>query len=189
VSTELDLRALRLDLAQRSRWNIGYFCSGFIFWVYATAVGLIYPLSSARFFWLVGTFCIFPVAIAASRLLRADPFSKGNALGELVGYSHMSAISLTLPLVLLACFYMPEAMLLVMAICYCVDFYVMTWAFGSPLFGLHAVTRTVLVSLVWFAFPAWRLPLIPLIVAAAYLVTVVLIPILNKRFLANRIDQ
>jgi len=184
--TAFELLTLRTELAQRSRWNIGYFYSGFTFWVYVAVVGSILPLSNARLYWLVGTFFIFPVALAFSRALRADPFCKGNSLGDLVGYSHMSVIAFTLPLVILACIYFPEAMLLVMAICYCVDFYVMTWAFGSPLFALHAAIRTLLVSVVWFALPEWRVLAIPLIVAAAYLVTAVLIPPLNRRFLKDR---
>lgn len=53
---------------------------------------------------------IFPVAVALSRLLRADPFSNGNALGELVGHTHMSVITLTFPMVIAAFVYMPEAM-------------------------------------------------------------------------------
>jgi hypothetical protein len=135
------LHSLRIDLARRSQWNIGYFCSGFVFWVYAAVVGGSQPLPMARIYWLVGSMVIFPVAVALSRLLRADPFSNGNALGELVGHTHMSVITLTFPVVIAAFVYMPEALPLVMAIAYCVDFYVMTWAFGTPLFGVHAAVH------------------------------------------------
>jgi hypothetical protein len=97
------LHSLRTDLAQRSQWNIGYFCSGFVYWVYAAVVGGSYPLPTARIYWLVGSMFIFPVAVALSRLLRADPFSNGNALGELVGHTHMSVITLTFPVVIGVC--------------------------------------------------------------------------------------
>jgi hypothetical protein len=50
---------------------------------------------------------------------------------------------------------------LVMAIAYCVDFYVMTWAFGTPLFGVHAAVRTLVVTLIWFAWPQWRMVAMP----------------------------
>jgi hypothetical protein len=177
------LNLLRVDLARRSKWNIGYFASGFLFWVYAAAIGWIFPLLVARVYWLVGTFFIFPVAVGISHLLRADPFSKGNALGEVVGYTHMSIITMTLPLVLSAFIYFPEAMVLVMAIAYCLDFYLMTWAFGSPLFGLHAALRTLAVTIIWFAVPEWRASALPLVVAMAYLVTVMLIPPLLRQWL------
>ena len=180
------LDSLRVDLARRSKWNIGYFCSGFLCWVYAAAIGSVFPLLVARVYWLVGTFFIFPVAVGISHLLRADPFSKGNALGEVVGYTHMSIIAMSLPLVLSAFIYFPEAMVLVMAIAYCLDFYLMTWAFGSPLFGLHAALRTLAVTIIWFALPAWRASALPLVVAAAYLVTVVLIPPLLRQWLKEQ---
>jgi Family of unknown function (DUF7010) len=180
------LHSLRIDLARRSQWNIGYFCSGFVFWVYAAVVGGSHPLPIARIYWLVGSMLVFPVAVALSRLLRADPFSNGNALGELVGHTHMSVITLTFPVVIAAFVYMPEAMPLVMAIAYCVDFYVMTWAFGTPLFGVHAAVRTPVVTLIWFAWPQWRMVAIPAFVALAYLFTVALIPPLRRRWMRQR---
>jgi hypothetical protein len=177
------LLPVRIDLAERSQWNIGYFISGFVFWVYVTVTAYLLPLDTARFYWLAGTFLIFPCAVAISRLLRADPFSKGNALGELVGYTHMSVVALTLPLVVIALFYQPHTLTLFMAICYCIDFYVMSWAFGTRLFGLHAAMRTVLVTGVWFAWPQGSSLAIPIIVALAYLTTVILIPPLRTRWL------
>ena len=57
------LRSLRIDLARRSQWNIGYFCSGFVFWVCAAVVGGSHPLPIARIYWLVGSMLIFPVAV------------------------------------------------------------------------------------------------------------------------------
>jgi len=184
--TNTSLQLLRNDLAQRSKWNLGYFCSGLVFWTYASAVGLFFPLSIARVYWLVGTFFIFPLAVAISRILRADPFSKGNALGDVVGYTHMSVIVMTFPLIVLTFVYIPEAMVVVMAISYCLDFYVMTWAFGTPLFILHAAFRTLAVTVIWFAWPEWRTSAIPAVVAFAYLVTVILLPLLHRRWLRNQ---
>lgn len=178
------MRAVRIDLAKRSSWNIGYFVSGLVFWLYVAIVAASVPLEVARIYWLVGTFFIFPVAVLASRLLGVDPFSKGNALGEFVGYTHMSVITLTFPIVLASFLYFPEAMVLIMAILYCVDFYVMTWAFGSRIFGIHAAARVVAVTAIWFALPTGRDVVVALTVAVAYLVTVALIPPLRRRWLA-----
>ena len=177
------LQRLRIDAARRGKWNIGYFAAGAVFWIFAAAVGLTYELERARLFWLVGTFLIFPVAVVASRLAGADPFTKGNPLGDLVGYTHMSVIAMTFPLVLASFLFAPEALLLVMAIAYCLDFYVMSWAFGTRLFGVHAAVRVVVVSLIWFALPEWRFSLLPGVVALLYLGTVGLIPILRHRWL------
>lgn len=179
------LNELRVDAARRGKWNIGFFAAGLVFWIYAAAVGYLFELQTARIYWLVGTFAIFPAAVAFSWLFKADPFTKGNALGDLVGYTHMSAIALTLPLVGAAFLYFPDAMLLVMAIAYCVDFYVMTWAFGTRLFGLHAAIRTVGVSVIWFALPDLKYTALPAFVALCYLVTLILSPVLRQRWLSE----
>jgi len=174
---------LRVDAAIRGKWNIGFFVAGAIFWIGATIVGQIYDLTNARVFWLVGTFFILPVAVLASRLFGADPFTKGNALGQLVGYTHMSVIAMTFPIIALCFVYYPDAMLLVMAIAYCLDFYVMSWAFDTRLFGIHAVVRVVLVSLIWFAAPEWRMNVLPGLVAFLYVVTVVVSIPMRRRWL------
>jgi len=183
--TDNTLQPLRVDLAERSFWNLGYFVAGLIFWLYVTAINIYFPLEKAKFYWFVGTFFIFPIAVLVSRLLGADPFSKGNHLGELVGYTHMSLIALTFPIVIFSLIYFPEAMILILAVAYCLDFYVMTWAFDSPLFGIHAAARVIIVAIIWFAQPDWREILIPATVAFAYLVTVILIPILRRKWLVQ----
>ena len=182
---DLELSELRKDLAIRSFWNIGFFIAGFLFWIFVLVTGQIYALEQSKVFWLVGTFFIFPVAVFASKIVGADPFTKGNRLADLVGYTHMSAIALSLPLILASFLYFPEAMLLVMAIAYCIDFYVMSWAFGTRIFGVHAAARVLLVSIVWFILPSLREIIIPGIVAVAYLVTVLLIPMVRRKWLRD----
>lgn len=180
-----NMQSLQIDLARRSFWNIGYFIAGLVFWIYVVIVARYFPIQVAKTFWLIGTFGIFPVAVLASKLIGADPFTKGNRLADLVGYTHMSVVAMTLPIVVAAYVYFPEAMLFVMAIAYCLDFYVMSWAFGTPIFGVHAATRVALVSLIWFAWPEWRTTALPAVVALAYLLTVICIPFLRTRWLAR----
>ena len=180
---DLKLYELRKDLAIRSFWNIGSFIAGFLFWILVLLTGQLYPLEQAKLLWLVGTFFIFPIALIASKILGAEPFTRGNLLADLIGYTHMSVIALSFPLVIASFVYFPEAMLLVMAIAYCIDFYVMSWAFGTKIFGIHAAVRVLLVSVVWFAFPAIRLVAIPIIVAFSYLATVALIPVVRRKWL------
>lgn len=95
----------------------------------------------------------------------------------------MSVIALSFPVVIASFAYFPEAMLLIMAIAYCIDFYVMSWAFDTRIFGIHAVARVLLVSIIWFAFPTLRLVAIPVIVAFAYFATVLLIPAARRKWL------
>ncbi len=132
---------------------------------------------------VAGTFLIFPLAVLFSKLFKADPFTKGNSIGELVGFTHMSVIALSFPIIILTAIYLPSALILVMAILYCLDFYVMSWGFGTKLFGIHSAIRTIIVSVIYFTIPTYRSILIPLFVALLYLSIVILIPILRKKWL------
>ncbi|MEE4207770.1 MAG: hypothetical protein V2I43_00705 [Parvularcula sp.] len=178
-----DLDALRVRAARTSQWNIGYFVAGFLFWLYAAGAGHLLEIDDRRFALVAGTFFIFPVAVGASRLLGADPFGKGNPLTELVGYTHMSVIALSFPLIVAIAIHEPDALILVMAVLYCIDFFVMTWAFGTRLFALHAAGRVVLASSAWFIFPDSRAVVLPLMVAGFYLVTVVTVPLLRRSWM------
>ena len=178
-----NLGELRHDLAVRSKWQLGFFWAGLVYWCYAAAVGWLYPLEIARLLWLIGTSLIFPVAILASRILRIDPFSKANPLGALMGYTHMSVILMMLPMVMIAYVYYSDFMILILAVATSLSYYVMSWAFGSPLFALHAALRTVAIAVIWLALPTVRAWLVPLVVAAAYGMTIVISPILREKWL------
>lgn len=181
---EAALNALRRDLAERGQWNIGFFYAGFLYWLAVLAIGIALPLAEARIYWLVGTFLIVPLAYAISRLLGIDPFFKDNPLANLSAYTHVSIIYFLLPIVAVAFLYLPDALLLTMAIAYCTSFFVFTWAFGSTLFFVHAVLRIVGVTLIWFALPDARTLAVPLFVAAMYLATALIIPSRRHAWLA-----
>ena len=180
-----NLLSLRMDLATRSGWNIGFFVAGMLLWIGILITNLTVPIETARMIWIALTFGVFPVAVLVSKLIQVDPFCKDNPLGQLVGYTHMSVVSLSFPIFIIAAIYNPHIQLLAMAILLSIDFYVMSWAFGSAVFGLHAAARTVSVTIIWVAFPDSRLTLIPLLVATFYLGTVLLLPILRRRWINN----
>jgi len=186
---ENDLTKLRIDAAIRGKWNIGFFASGFTFWIFIGIISNSLPLETARIYMVVGTFFIFPLAVVFSKIFKADPFTKGNSIGELVGYTHMSVITMSFPIIILTAIYLPHALIFVMAILYCLDFFVMTWAFGSLLFGIHAAFRTVIVTLIYFAIPAYRFTILPFVIALLYLTTVLLIPILRTKWLLKNNEK
>jgi hypothetical protein len=186
---ETDITKLRVDAAIRGKWNIGFFASGFIFWIFIGIICNSFPLETARIYMVAGTFLIFPLAVLFSKLLKADPFTKGNCIGELVGYTHMSVIAMSFPIIILTAIYLPNALIFVMAILYCLDFYVMTWSFDTWLFGVHAAFRTAIVTLIYFAIPAYRFTVLPFIIAFLYLTTVILIPILRTRWIVREMKN
>jgi hypothetical protein len=98
----------------------------------------------------------------------------------------MSVIAMTFPIIIACAIFRPGALLLVMAIVYCLDFYVLSWAFGSPLFGIPAAVRVSTVSLIWFTTPGWRMSVLPAWVAALYVGTVLAIPVVRRRWLEHQ---
>ena len=163
-----NLSDLRTDLALRSGWNIGFFVAGLLLWIGILVTNLIAPVETGRMIWIALTFGVFPVAVLVSKLVKADPFCNDNPLGQLVGYTHMSVVSLSFPIFVITAMYDPHIQLLAMAILLSIDFYVMSWAFGSAVFEL-------------------RLTLIPIVVATFYLGTVSLLPIARRRWI-NKAD-
>lgn len=176
------LQALRIDLAQKSKWNIGFYWSGFFYWIFVLTVGVAVPLDTAKYVWLIGGFFIVPVAILLSRFLGTEAFPKANTLADLAGQTHATVNVLGFPVILVPLIFYPEAQILMMAIMYCIDFYVFTWVFGSRLFLVAASIRVVGASAIWFFLPEVRLTLLPAFVALTYLGLMVAIPHQRKKW-------
>ena len=116
-----NLQDIRIDLARKSKWNVGFYWSGLVFWVFVFVIGNLFPLSTAKIIWLVGGFFIVPVAIPFSRLCGGEAFPKNNPLADLAGQTHATVTMLGFPMVLVPLMFYPEAQILMMAILYCID--------------------------------------------------------------------
>lgn len=180
------IQDLQIDLAKRSKWNIGFYWSGLVYWVFVLIVGNVFPLESVKFVWLIGGFFIVPIAIPFSRLLGAEAFPKDNLLADLAGRTHATVNVLGFPIILVPLIFYPEAQILMMAIVYCIDFYVFTWAFGSRLFIVVASLRVAGASAIWFFLPEYRLTLLPVFVALTYLALTIAIPVQRKKWESTR---
>jgi hypothetical protein len=170
------LKALRIDLAKRSKWNIGYFAAGFVYWCFAAITGTVLPVESAKIYWMIGGFTIFPMTIILSRFWGADPFTRGNTLGDLIRLTHGSLMGLLLPLVIICFLYLPQALPLAAAICFGASFPVFFWAFGDHIFLSHIIIGVAGAAVLWVALPSGRFSLLPAFVAVMYLVTAILLP-------------
>jgi hypothetical protein len=177
------LTAMRIDLARRSKWNIGYFLAGFVYWSFATVVGMALPMESAKVYWMVGGFTVFPMAIAFSRILGSDPFTRGNPLGSLIGMAHGSLIGFLTPVLIVIFRDLPTALPLAAAIFFGASFPVFFWAFGHPIFLGHIIVRVAGATVIWFAMPTQRWTVLPAFVAMMYLVTMIPLPLLRQRWL------
>ena len=97
----------------------------------------------------------------------------------------MSVVTMSFPILLILFFKYPEGLLLGMAIAYCLDFYVMSWAFGSPIFGVTAAIRVLLVSCFWVLLPDQRMLAIPIIAILSYIAIIVLTLTTRTKWLAK----
>lgn len=170
------LSALRIDLARRSKWNIGYMVAGLVYWSFATVVGIVLPMESAKVYWMIGGFTVFPMAILLSRLFRSDPFTRGNTLGSLIGLTHVSVIGVLTPLLIVLFRDYPAALPLAAAIFFGASFPVFFWAFGDQVFLWHLIVRVAGTTTIWFSMPNHRYSVLPAFVAVVYLVTAILLP-------------
>jgi hypothetical protein len=181
-----NLESLRVDLAKRSKWNIGYIVAGLVYWSFAAVVGTTLPTESATVLWMIGGFTVFPMAIGFSYLLRSDPFCKGNPLGSLMGLAHGGLIGFSTPLLVALFRDHPAILPLCAAIVFGASFTVFFWAFGDPVFLAHIIVRVAGATAIWFAMPDHRFSVLPAFVAGLYLVTLLLVPARRERWLANR---
>lgn len=175
--------AERIDLAARMKWGAGFWLAGCGYWTYAAAIGAIYPFETAKLLWLFGSFAIAPLGFLASWAIGADAQARDNSLARLMTTAHLSAGAMSMPLMFAAFVAFPEALLLIMAICFGIDFFVMAWAYKSPFPAVHAVARTIAVSVIWFSAPGWRSTLLPSTVAFLYLATVIFMAYERPRWL------
>lgn len=176
------LQELRLDLARKSKWNIGFYWSGLVFWIFILVIGNIFPLSTAKYIWLFSGFFIVPVAILFSRLFGAVALPKNNPLADLAGQTHATVTMFGFPMVVVPLIFYPEAQILMMAILYCIDFYVFGWVFGSRIFVIGASIRIIGSTAIWFFLPEYRLTALPAFVALTYLAFTVAIPIQRAKW-------
>jgi len=175
-------KEVRFDLARKSKWNIGFFWSGLIFWIFVLVVGNVLPLSTAKYAWLIAGFSIVPLAIPFSRFYGADAFPKNNTLADLTGKTHATVTTFGFPIVLVSLILYPEAQILVMSILNCIDFYVFGWAFGSRIFVVGASIRVIGSTAIWFLLPEYRLTLLPSFVALSYLAFIIAIPVYRAKW-------
>jgi|SRR5690625_22613 len=180
-----NLFELRADLTKKSQWNIGFYWAGLVYWIFILVVGIIFPLEIAKYLWLFGGFSIMPLAMLFSRFMNAEAFPKDNPLADLTGLTHAFVAMLGFPMLLVSLIFYPEAQILMMAILYCIDFYVFSWVFQSRIFTIVACVRVVAACLIWFLLPEFRVNLLPAFVASTYLFLVLRIPVERKKWAHN----
>ncbi|MDF1504710.1 hypothetical protein [Roseisolibacter sp. H3M3-2] len=172
-------RALRAERAAsygRLRGGYPVPLAGALWWAALGAAGWLVP-SPGR--WILAAFVtsgtIFPLALLLARLLRVDFMRDRTAVSDALVPAFASML-LFWPIAVAAWWSHPPLVPLVLAIGMSIHWPVIGWTYArTGLFTAHAVVRAVACFAVWQWLPAHRFTVLPLVVSAVYLATVLAI--------------
>jgi hypothetical protein len=149
--------------------------AGTIYWGVLGILGYSLDLFTWSMIAFIGTGAIFPLAILLARLFKNDFMKDKTAVTGVLIPAFISML-LFWPMLIGARLEAPELMVLILAIGLSLHWPVIGWSYGKTgLYSAHSIIRAVVVLLIWYLLPEARLTLLPLSVAAIYLVTVVAI--------------
>ncbi|GGX64140.1 hypothetical protein GCM10011309_12750 [Litorimonas cladophorae] len=173
--TELKARLAEHRLAQYIRLNGGVPIpmAGAIYWLALAYVGtrtglegwagLALPLSGA----------IFPLALLLAALMKNKFMSDKSAVGDVLLPTFIGMLLFWPMLVMAIKSASPELVVPILAIGMSIHWPVIGWSYNrTALFSAHSILRAGLTLLVWFTAREQILILIPLAVAATYILTI-----------------
>jgi len=135
--------------------------------------------------WILLTFyctgLIFPLAILFGRLCRVNFMAERTAVSDVI-FPAMGSMLLFWPMAFAAFPTYPELEPLILAVGMSIMWPVVGWAYDrTALFTTHAVVRAVVCFGLWKWLPSGRFTVLPLAVAAIYLVTVVVLLVASSK--------
>ena len=148
--------------------------AGTIVWIGIGIAGAVSSLEGAVWATFIGTGMIFYLGILVSKFTGEDLLgkkSKGNFFDRLF----LSTIAMAVLVYAIAIpFFMVEPRSVPLSVGILAG---LMWLPFSVMIGhwvgyFHGISRTILIALAWFLFPAQRFVLIPAIIVAIYLVTI-----------------
>lgn len=142
--------------------------AGAIYWI-GLAVASNY-LDPANWAMIAAVFSgmIFPLGLLLQKPL-ASPFMKAKSPLSGAAMLSVASINLLWPVHAVIFNAAPEAAPLTLALGMTLHWPVIGWTYGSRVAIVHAFVRAAVVSVLWFAVPEGRFDILPLAVAALYL--------------------
>lgn len=165
----------RLAVYARLRGGFPFPLAGTVYWAGLAAAGLFLPLNT----WIIVAFfasgSIFPLALLFGAIFK-NPFMKDrSAAGGVLGPALIGML-LFWPMAIAAYQHFPDLAPLILAIGMSIHWPVIGWSYGRVgIYSMHAVIRAALAFWLWTHYPDERTTLLPLSVAAVYLLTVAVI--------------
>jgi hypothetical protein len=169
------LRADRLAAYKRLRGGFPIPLAGAVYWGVLAWAGTrlgIEPWCGLAF---IGSGAIFPLALLFAKLFGNGFMKDRTAAGDVLVPAFI-AMLLFWPMVVAAMQVAPQLVPLILAIGMSLHWPVIGWSYGrTTLYSAHSIVRAIAALLIWLLLPEARFTLLPLSVAAIYLVTVLAI--------------
>ena len=163
----MTLENYRKEFEAATNRSISMPLAGAIIWLCVGIVSLNLEFKISVYILLFSTGAIFPLAIVIARLRKEALISSVNPLSNLMGLSVLMVNLLWgihFPLVFRA----PEFVPLSLAIGLGIHWIIYSWVINHNLGIIHAVLRTFLVVIAWFAFPEVRIFAVSIAVVLTY---------------------
>lgn len=171
MSADRTLQDLRAEFG-RSRF-LAMPIAGTIAWAVAGVLGAMLPVEAASYALFMCTGSIFPLGLLIARFTGEDLLGKKseNDLDRLFGLTILMANlvwAIAIPFWLVE----PTSLPLSVGVLAGLMWIPFSWMLNHWVGMFHAVARTVLIVVAWFAFPDLRFVVIPAIIVAVYAVSI-----------------
>ena len=173
-TNEASLDALRREYRRTNGRSLSLPIAGTIVWSAIGFVGSRVSLSTAALVLLLGSGLIFPIGLVVARILGENVLDNRNPLGRLMGLAVLM-VNLLWPVHIAFFLQDPTALPLTVGIGLGIHWIVFGWIVRHPVGLVHAIARTVLVTVAWFALPGQRFAIVPAVIVVVYLVTIVVL--------------
>lgn len=142
--------------------------AGAIYWIALAVLSRYLPPADWALTAAAMSGMIFPLGLLLQKPL-ASPFMKSKSPIAGVGLLSVMSINMLWPVHFIILGISPDAAPLSLAIGMTLHWPVIGWTYGSRVCLIHAIVRVAAVTVLWYAFPEGRFDVLPLTVAALYL--------------------
>ena len=166
------LAHLRADYDTQAGKSLALPLAGATVWAAAGIVSLFVSPRNATFVLILATGVIFPLGLLFARVLREKLLNNTNPLAKLMALCVLM-VNLLWAVHLTLLYTAPDLIPLTLGIGLGLHWIVFSWIIQHPVGIIHAIARTLLATVAWWAFPDHRVGAVCTVVVLAYLYTVV----------------
>jgi hypothetical protein len=174
VGSGATLESLRRDYRRTSGRSIALPIAGTIIWAAIGFIGSLVSPATAALVLLFGSGLIFPIGLIVARILGERILDNRNPLARLMGLAVLM-VNLLWPIHIAFFLQDPTALPLSVGIALGIHWIVFGWIIRHPVGLFHALARTILVTVAWFALPGQRFTIVPAVIVIVYLVTILVL--------------